>query len=123
MGKYVINQTATGVTFHLKADNGQIIATSEVYSSEEACKKGIASVAKNAPIAPIEDQTAETVDRQKCPKFELYTDKAGEYRFRLKASNGENIAASQGYTEKESAQKGVASVKANADSQTVKEEA
>jgi len=47
-------------------------------------------------------------------KFELYTDKAGEYRFRLKAANGEVIAVSEGYSSKASAQNGIASVKTNA---------
>jgi len=43
--------------FNLKATNGQIIGTSEVYESAAACKNGIASVQKNAPDAAIEDQT------------------------------------------------------------------
>lgn len=47
-------------------------------------------------------------------KFEIFQDKAGEFRFRLKAANGEVIASSQGYTTKASAQKGIDSVKANA---------
>ena len=46
--------------------------------------------------------------------FELYTDKAGQFRFRLKAGNGENILASQGYTTKASALNGIDSVKTNA---------
>ncbi len=47
-------------------------------------------------------------------KFEIYTDKAGEYRFRLKASNGEPILASEGYTAKAGCLNGVESVKKNA---------
>ncbi|MFL1405161.1 YegP family protein [Marinobacter sp. M1N3S26] len=47
-------------------------------------------------------------------KFELYTDKAGEYRFRLKAGNGETIGASQGYKSKSGAANGIESVKKNA---------
>lgn len=47
-------------------------------------------------------------------KFELYQDKAGEYRFRLKAGNGENILASEGYKQKASAENGIASVRKNA---------
>ncbi len=46
--------------------------------------------------------------------FELYTDKAGEFRFRLKAGNNEIILASEGYTTKASAQQGIESVKKNA---------
>ncbi|MBY6137450.1 YegP family protein [Leisingera sp. XS_AS12] len=47
-------------------------------------------------------------------KFELYRDKAGEYRFRLKAGNGENILGSEGYKQKASAENGIASVRKNA---------
>lgn len=47
-------------------------------------------------------------------KFELYTDKAGEYRFRLKAGNGQIILASEGYKAKASCQQGIESVKTNA---------
>lgn len=47
-------------------------------------------------------------------KFELYRDKAGEFRFRLKAGNGEIILASEGYKQKASAEGGIASVRSNA---------
>jgi uncharacterized protein YegP (UPF0339 family) len=46
-------------------------------------------------------------------KFEVYTDKAGEYRFRLKAPNGEIIAVSEGYHSKQSCMNGIQSVKKN----------
>ena len=49
MGKFVIRKTNTGVKFDLKATNGQVIATSEIYTTDAACKKGIASVQKIAP--------------------------------------------------------------------------
>lgn len=52
-------------------------------------------------------------------KYELYSDKAGKFRFRLKAANGQVIASSEAYETKASAQNGIASVKANADSETV----
>ncbi len=47
-------------------------------------------------------------------KFELYEDKAGEYRFRLKAGNGQIILASEGYKQKASAKNGIESVRSNA---------
>ncbi|MBY6068539.1 YegP family protein [Leisingera aquaemixtae] len=47
-------------------------------------------------------------------KFELYTDNAGEFRFRLKAGNGENILASEGYKQKSSAENGIESVRKHA---------
>ena len=115
MGKFTIKETKTGFTFNLKASNGEIIAAgSEVYTKLTNCKNGIASVQKNAPIASVEDQTVEGFEVQKHPKFEVYTDKAGEFRFRLKASNGEIIAVSEGYTRKPSCLNGIESVRKNA---------
>ncbi|MCQ2398254.1 MAG: YegP family protein [Sphaerochaetaceae bacterium] len=117
MGKYVISETKNGgFSFNLKSSNGQVVATSQVYKSLEACKNGAASVAKNAPAVPVEDQTVEGFKQEKCPKFELYKDKAGEFRFRLKASNGENIVGSEGYSAKSSCLNGIESVRKNADS-------
>ena len=122
MGKFVIKETKTGVKFDLKASNGEVIATSEVYNSEDACKKGIASVQKNAPVAAVEDQTVEGYATEKHPKFEIYTDKAGEFRFRLKATNGQIIAVSEGYKALASCKNGIESVKKNApDANIVKE--
>ena len=120
MGKFVIKQTNTGVKFDLKAGNGEVIATSEVYSSEAACQNGIQSV-KNCCVGDIEDQTVEEVVAVKHPKFEMYLDKAGEYRFRLKARNGEIIAVSEGYKAKAGCLNGIESVKKNApDAEIVK---
>lgn len=115
MGKFVIKSAAKGkgVKFDLKAGNGEIIASSQVYASLKSCKNGIASVVRNAPIAAIEDQTAEDA-REKCPKFEVYVDKAGEYRFRLKATNGQIIAAGEGYKAKKSCLNGIESIRKNA---------
>ncbi|MDZ4726583.1 MAG: YegP family protein [Leptospira sp.] len=47
-------------------------------------------------------------------KFEVYKDKKGEFRFRLKAGNGEVIASSEGYTTKKSCLNGIESIKKNA---------
>ena len=114
MGKFVIRNTKTGIKFDLKANNGEVIATSEVYKSEASCKKGIASVRRNAPVAAVEDQTVEGFAKEKHPKFEIYTDKAGEFRFRLKATNGQIIAVSEGYKAMAGCKNGIASVKKNA---------
>jgi uncharacterized protein YegP (UPF0339 family) len=114
IGKFVIKDTKTGVKFDLKASNGEVILTSEVYKSEKSCRNGVASVAKNAAVAAIEDQTVEGYETQKCPKFEIYTDKAGETRFRLKAKNGQNIGSSEGYKSMKSCRNGIASVAKNA---------
>ncbi len=114
MGKFVVKNTATGVKFDLKANNGQVIATSEVYTSASACKNGIESVKTCAPLAEIENQTKEGYETVKNPKFEVYKDKAGEFRFRLTAKNGQNIAASEGYTSLDNCLNGIESVKKNA---------
>lgn len=114
MGKFVIRETNTGIKFDLKAGNGEVIATSEVYTTEAACRNGIESVMKNAPVAAVEDQTVEGYTEEKHPKFEVYEDKGGEFRFRLKATNGQVIAVSEGYTAKASCLNGVESVKKNA---------
>ena len=114
MGKFVVKEVKTGVKFNLKASNGEIIATSEVYKSERSCMNGIESVMKNAPVAAVEDQTEEGYAKETNPKFEVYTDKAGEFRFRLKAKNGQIIAVSEGYKAKKSCLNGIESVKKNA---------
>lgn len=123
MGKFVMRKTNTGVKFDLKAGNGEVIATSEVYASDAACKKGIASVQKNAPAAAVENQTVEGYATEKNPKFEIYTDKAGEFRFRLKATNGQIIAVSEGYKAMAGCMNGIESVRKNAvDAPTVEAE-
>ena len=114
MGKFVIRKTKTGIKFDLKASNGEVIATSEVYTTEDACRKGVASVQKNAPVAAVEDQTVEGYAAEKHPKFEVYNDKAGEFRFRLKATNGQIIAVSEGYKAKAGCMNGIESVRKNA---------
>ena len=121
MGKFLVKKTATGIKFDLKAGNGEVIGTSEIYTSEKAYMNGIESVKKNAPIAEFEDQTAEPVVEAKHPKFEMYLDKAGEYRFRLKARNGEPILASEGYKAKTSCLNGIESVRKNAAEAAVEE--
>lgn len=114
MGKFVIRTVNTGIKFDLKATNGQVILTSEVYTTKAACHNGVESVMKNAPAANVEDQTVEGFETMTHPKFEMYQDKAGEYRFRLKARNGEIIGVSEGYTTKANCVNGVESVKKNA---------
>lgn len=114
MGKFVIKETNTGYKFDLKASNGQVIATSEVYTTLEACKNGIESVKKNAPKAQVEDQSAPDYPVLKNPKFEEYIDNAGEFRFRLTAKNGQIIAVSEGYAAKSSCENGIESVQKNA---------
>ena len=89
MGKFVIKKTNTGYTFSLKAGNGEVICTGgEVFNTLASCQNSIESVRKSAAAANIEDQTVEGYEKQVHPKFEIYLDKKGEFRFRLKARNG-----------------------------------
>ena len=99
--------------FNLYAPNGRIVATSETYTTLQNCKIGIESVRKNACVH-VEDQTTEGFTPLLCPKYEIYLDKEGKFRFRLRASNGEIICASQSYTVKASARTGIASLAENA---------
>ena len=113
-GKFVIAKAKNdGIYFNLVAANGEIIATSEVYESKTNAQNGIESVRTNC-VAGIEDQTVDGYETLKNPKFEIYKDKAGEFRYRLKASNGEIIASGEGYTTKQSVQNGIESIKTNA---------
>ena len=114
MGKFVIRTVPSGFKFDLHAANGQSILTSEVYTTEHACRKGIESVRKNAPIAKLEDQTEPEYRKLTNPKFEMYQDKHGTYRFRLKARNGEIIAVSEIYSAKAGCLNGIESVRRNA---------
>lgn len=114
MGKFVVKTTKSGAfKFDLLATNGQVIASSQSYKSQKTCEAGIASVKVNA-LVHVEDQTVEGYEVLKHPKYELYQDKAGEYRFRLKAKNGQIIAVGEGYASKANCQNGIASIGKNA---------
>lgn len=114
-GKFEIKVSDKGTfRFSLKAGNGEVIAISQTYSTIAACKKGIESVRRNAVDAKLEDQTTEEVVTVTNPKFEVYKDNAGEFRFRLKARNGENILSGEGYSAKAGCLKGIESIRKNA---------
>jgi len=123
MGKFVISKTKNEeYTFCLKATNGQIILEAgESFKTLATCKNSIESVKKNA-LSHVEDQTVEGFETLTHPKYELYLDKAGEYRFRLKARNGEPIGKSEGYKAKASALNGIESIGKNAPEGEVIEE-
>ena len=114
MGKFQVKAAGKGVMFNLLATNGQVVATSEVYNKKDSLRRGIASVQANAPVAGVEDQTAEKPARLPNPKFEVYADKGGKFRFRLKAKNGQIIAVGEAYETKKACLAGVASVRKNA---------
>lgn len=114
MSKFQIKEGSKGFSFQLVASNGETIGISEQYTSLSGCKNGVESVRKNAAVAKVEDQTVDGFAKESNPKFEVYTDKAGEFRFRLKAGNGEAILASEGYKAKASCKDGIESVRKNA---------
>ena len=129
MGKFVIKKTPTGsFNFSLYAANSEKIAvSSQIYTTKASCKGGIASVGKQAARCieegKIEDQTLKKFEKLTCPKFEVYFDKAGLYRYRLIASNGESIVMSEeGYKSKSGCLGGIKSVAANAPTSEIVDE-
>ncbi len=119
MGKFILKKTPTGFNFSLIAANKEKIAvSSQVYKTKSAAKNGMESIGRHAQKCiddgKIEDQTLKKVEKKTCPKFEIYTDKAGLFRYRLIASNGESIAMSEdGYKSKSGCLNGIKSVSVN----------
>lgn len=97
------------------AGNQEVIAKgAQSYTGAAACRRAVASVAKIAKHAAIEDQTLVNKETKKFPKFEIYMDKGGKYRFRLFASNGQQLlACTQGYAQKTGCKNGIKSVITN----------
>ncbi|MDH7445899.1 YegP family protein [Aquimarina sp. 2201CG14-23] len=100
------NKEGSSYHFTLKAKNGQVILSSEVYNSKAAAVNGIASVQKNAS----EDG-----------RYERKTAKDGKFFFNLKATNGQVIGSSQMYSSESGMENGINSVKENAAGADTKE--
>ena len=66
MATFEVKKSGDGEMFNLKAGNGEVIGTSEVYNSRASLENGIASVKKNAPEAPVENQTVENFEKKTC---------------------------------------------------------
>ena len=111
-GRFEINKTKDGKKyfFNLYASNKVGIATSQMYSSAQNALNGVKSVIANAPKALIEDQTLKTYETLPFPKWEIYLDNGGKYRFRLDATNGSCVCHSQGYTSKTNCKNGIESI-------------
>ncbi len=108
MGKYVIKKGKNNeYYFSLKADNGQVILSSEGYSSKSACENGIDSVKKNSP----DDG-----------KYERKKSTNGKHHFNLKAGNNQIIGKSEMYESEAGMNNGIESVKKNGPSSTIIEE-
>lgn len=112
-GKWEIRRAKDGrYFFALYASNHTIIAYSQIYSSTTAVTTGINSVIANAAKAETEDTTLKKVVSLPCPKWEIYLDKAEQYRFRLYAPNGLCIChSSHGYATKGGCKGGIESIK------------
>ena len=111
-GRFEINKSKDGKKFffNLYASNKVGIATSQMYSSAQSAINGVKSVIANAAKAPIEDQSLKKYDILPFPKWEIYIDNGGKYRFRLNASNGNCVCHSQGYTTKTACKNGIDSI-------------
>ncbi|MBN1357428.1 YegP family protein [Candidatus Bathyarchaeota archaeon] len=101
--------------FRLRAVNNKIVAVSEAYENKAGCMNGVKSVQTNCN-SHIEDQTAE-MEKMTNPKYEVFTDVAGKFRFNLKASNGEIIAASEAYETKQGVLNGIEAVQKSCDAE------
>lgn len=106
-GWYELSQANDGqYRFVLKAGNGEIILTSELYKAKASAENGIVSVQKNSP-----DDA----------RYDRLTAKNGKSYFNLKAANHQIIGSSQFYASEASRDKGIESVKNNGTSTTVKD--
>ena len=100
MPKFQVYKDVAGkFRFRLRADNNKIVAVGEAYEQHASCLNGIKSIQKNCG-SEIEDLTIED-QKVPNPKYEILKDSAGEFRFHLKAANGEIIAQGEGYQTKE----------------------
>ena len=100
MGKFIIKKRTNGeFQFNLKSTNGQVILTSEGYSTKSGCQNGIDSVKTNS-----NDDS----------RYDKKTSTNGKYYFNLKASNGQIIGTSEMYESASGRDNGIESVKANA---------
>lgn len=68
MGKFIVKETEKTVHFNLVASNGEVIGSSQNYSTKDGCMNGIESVRKNAEAAKVEDQTVEGFETETNPK-------------------------------------------------------
>ena len=119
MGKFEMKKGTKGFRFNLKAGNGEIIASSETYPTEAACIFKIRETIESCRSAHIEDQCITGFMAMPCPKFEIYVDRAGEFRFRLLSKQKEILCVSEGYRQKASCQNGIKSVLKNISSPTI----
>jgi uncharacterized protein YegP (UPF0339 family) len=115
-GKYQVYKDVAGkFRFRLRAANNKIVAVSEAYENKAGCMNGVRSVQKNCN-SHVEDQTT-GMEKLSNPKYELFADVASEFRFNLKAANGEIIAASESYETKQGVLNGIDAVQRSCDAE------
>ena len=123
MGTFRIRPVATGFRFTLETDNGRAIASGEVYKTLAGCTKGAGSVSRCAARANLSDLTVDDIPVVPNPRFEIYRDKAGSCRFRLRARNGEIIATGDAFSDKRACAAEIELIRAEApDSDVVQDE-
>lgn len=106
-GWYELSKSSTGqFRFVLKAANAETILTSELYTSRSAAENGIAAVQANSPL----DE-----------RYEKKSTRDGHPYFNLKAANHQIIGSSEAYSSEVACAKGIASVKANGPTKTIKD--
>ncbi|MBE0475287.1 YegP family protein [Rhodoferax sp.] len=106
-GKFELSQSKNGkFMFNLKAGNGQVILTSQMYETKASASAGVESCKKNGAV----DE-----------RFERAVSSAGQPYFNLKATNGQVIGRSEMYSSKASRDNGIASVKTNAPDADIKD--
>jgi uncharacterized protein len=96
--------------FNVKAANGAIVGTSQLYTAKSSAERAARSV---QALVRIAQQESKTYAAPKKEQFELFSGEDGKSYFRLRAGNGEVLLSSQAYTAKTSAKKGIDSVKEN----------
>ena len=103
--KFEIKKAKNGkFHFNLKAGNGEVILSSQMYTSKSSAKNGIASVRKNSPDAD---------------RYERLEGKKGQPYFVLKAANQQVIGTSEMYNDKRGRDNGIRSVRRNGGAKTV----
>ncbi|HHB7052099.1 TPA: YegP family protein [Klebsiella pneumoniae] len=106
-GSFELDKSSNGqYKFVLKAGNGEIILTSELYTTKSSAENGITSVQANSPL----DE-----------RYDLKDSSNGKFYFNLRAANHQVIGTSQMYASKQSRDTGIASVKTNGTTTTIKD--
>jgi uncharacterized protein YegP (UPF0339 family) len=106
--KYTIETADNGEHyFNLKAGNGQVIGTSETYTTKSNAQAGVDAVIRALASASTADAEAGAA------RFETFKGQDNKTYFRLRAANGQIVLSSQGYASKSSAESGIATVKKN----------